>query len=252
MIDSNVSKQDRREGAGKLYIQVASQFRRYIREGIWRPGKRLPSLESLASEHNVSIVTLRQAVILLGDEGLLRRVHGKGTFVTDTAGVREWLRLPTTWDGILSFFRSAEGKLSNKTLSSAKNASLPTNMQIATECGRAEAYRYMRRVHILDGLPYATSDVYLDENVFEMRPDAFMEGHALAIIDSMDPPIAAKSFQTILITNADAAIASGINVQIGSTVAEVHRSVIAPSDCLVYYSVMYYRGDLIQIQSQLK
>jgi GntR family transcriptional regulator len=252
MNDAIASLPDRREGAGKLYVQVASLLRRNIRDGIWQAGQRLPSLESLAKEYDVSIVTLRQAVILLGDEGLLRRVQGKGTYVARTAGVREWLHLATTWEGIQKFYKSAEAKLANETLSVVKNTALPENLQVGSDCAKVKIYRYMRRVHSIDGLPYAVSDVYLDESIFQISPEKFKKDFALKIIEALRPPVAAKSFQTLLIGNANAEIADNINVQIGSSIAEIHRSISDFSNRLIYYSVMCYRGDLIQIRSQLK
>jgi GntR family transcriptional regulator len=233
-------------------MHVASLLRRNIRESIWRPGQRLPSLESLAQSHGVSIVTLRQAVILLEEEGLLQRLHGKGTYVTHTAGAREWLRLATTWQGILKFYSSAEHRLDTENLATAKLSSMPGNLQLGSGAVHSSAYRYLRRVHRINGLPYAVSNVYIDEKVFRRAPGRFERNLALPVIDSLSPPVVNEAHQLLLLSNADMDVATNINVPVGSTVAEIHRCITDFSNKLVYYSVMYYRGDLIQIESRLK
>lgn len=250
------SKADRthrsQAGSGKLYVHLASLLRRNIRENIWRPAQKIPPLETLAKDYGVSLATLRQAVILLDEEGLLRRVHGKGTYVTDTAGAREWLRLQTTWDGIQEFYKNTEGMLTNENIFSTENTSIPRGAYVKSAHHLARNYRYMRRRQRLDELPYAVSDVYMDEELFATRPDEFKNNLILKVIGSITPPVAAESYQYLVITHADPAVASSLEVSMGSTVAEIHRTIIDCSGTIIYYAIMYYRGDLIQIESKLK
>jgi GntR family transcriptional regulator len=52
------------------------------------PGARLSSEPSLAAEHGVSRVTVRRALDLLADEGLVRRRADAGTFVANVPASR--------------------------------------------------------------------------------------------------------------------------------------------------------------------
>src|SRR5579872_6100582 len=65
-----------------LYRRISDELRAKIESGEYRPGDRLPSELELARAHNVSRITSRQALDLLGSEGLLVRRQGMGTFVT--------------------------------------------------------------------------------------------------------------------------------------------------------------------------
>lgn len=67
---------------GPLYQQLADALRREIAEGRYRVGDRIPSEEALCERFGVSRITVRAAIDLLADAGLLRRRQGKGTFVT--------------------------------------------------------------------------------------------------------------------------------------------------------------------------
>ncbi|WP_226925307.1 GntR family transcriptional regulator [Georgenia thermotolerans] len=69
---------------GTLHEQISDEFRSRIASGAWPPRYRLPSEPDLAAELSVGRGTLRRALQTLLEEGLLRRVPGKGTFVTST------------------------------------------------------------------------------------------------------------------------------------------------------------------------
>ncbi len=63
------------------YAQLANILRTGISRGEYSPGERLPAESALAKNHGVSAMTARQAVSVLEEEGLVRRIQGKGTFV---------------------------------------------------------------------------------------------------------------------------------------------------------------------------
>ena len=68
-------------GRQPKYLRIHSDLRGRITSGQWLPGSPLPSQRELADECGVSIMTLRQALQLLTDEGLIEPRHGSGTFV---------------------------------------------------------------------------------------------------------------------------------------------------------------------------
>jgi GntR family transcriptional regulator len=72
-------------------------MRQTIETGQWAPGQKLPSLEQLSKEFEVALLTARQAVSLLVEEGLIWRKQGMGTFVskniTDPTVVRSTNRV---------------------------------------------------------------------------------------------------------------------------------------------------------------
>jgi GntR family transcriptional regulator len=67
--------------ATPLYMQLARKLAAAIRNGSWHTGDALPSERTLASVLSVSRITARQAMALLVEERLIRRVQGAGTFV---------------------------------------------------------------------------------------------------------------------------------------------------------------------------
>ena len=63
------------------YLRIYAELRDRITSGRWPAGSSLPPQRDLAGEFGVSIMTLRQALQLLTDEGLVAARHGSGTYV---------------------------------------------------------------------------------------------------------------------------------------------------------------------------
>jgi GntR family transcriptional regulator len=65
----------------KAYEKIADELREAIRAGQLAPGDRLPAETVLAQRHKKSVPTIREALRLLQDEGLIEKKHGRGNFV---------------------------------------------------------------------------------------------------------------------------------------------------------------------------
>ncbi len=65
-----------------LHQQVADALRGQI-TAKYTPGLKLESETNLAKRFSVSVVTIREALSALAQEGLVQREHGRGTFVAD-------------------------------------------------------------------------------------------------------------------------------------------------------------------------
>jgi GntR family transcriptional regulator len=64
-----------------IYQQLAEILRARIASGELRPARPIPSEQPLVQQYGVARLTARKAVSLLRDEGLVRHVVGRGTFV---------------------------------------------------------------------------------------------------------------------------------------------------------------------------
>lgn len=82
-----------------LYFQVATQFERAIVAGDIAPGDKIDNEISLARDLGLSRPTMRQAIQLLVDKGLLVRKRGVGTQVVQ-GKVRRTLELTSLFDDL--------------------------------------------------------------------------------------------------------------------------------------------------------
>jgi GntR family transcriptional regulator len=76
-----------------FYHQLYEILRGKIVRGEWRPGDMIPPESELIEQYEVSRVTVRQALDILVNEGLIYRQQGRGTFVAHPAVEQGLVRL---------------------------------------------------------------------------------------------------------------------------------------------------------------
>ena len=82
IIDSfdNVSK----AAPEPIYLQIKKIIQQRIASGEWVAGQKLPSENDFVAALDVSRMTINRALRELTQEGLVKRVHGLGSFVAET------------------------------------------------------------------------------------------------------------------------------------------------------------------------
>jgi GntR family transcriptional regulator len=135
------------------YLRIHSNLRERIISGQWPPGKPLPSQRELADEFGVSVMTLRQALQLLTDEGLIETRHGSGTFAA----------AHYAYDlGHLRSFASdliAQGAKITTKLLAAKEVTPPAD--VAARLGTPGEVLQLRRLRLAGGRPLIVQTSYL-------------------------------------------------------------------------------------------
>lgn len=71
----------REAGRETRYRAIAADLAAKIRSGHYAPGEALPPQRELSASYGVTLMTLRQALRRLSDEGLIVQQPGRGTFV---------------------------------------------------------------------------------------------------------------------------------------------------------------------------
>ncbi|ART75564.1 GntR family transcriptional regulator [Sutcliffiella horikoshii] len=64
-----------------LYLQIKETLIQRIQEKTWLPNKLIPTEQELMKEFEVSRTTIRQAISMMVQDGLLERQQGRGTIV---------------------------------------------------------------------------------------------------------------------------------------------------------------------------
>lgn len=88
------SKGQRRAGGGWKYLTVAADLEAAILAGRFAVGAQLPAERKLAADHGVTLMTVRGALKVLEDKGLIAREQGRGTFVSQPAPRKAAPRAP--------------------------------------------------------------------------------------------------------------------------------------------------------------
>lgn len=141
------------------YAALAAALRARIVAGEWPPGSALPAETALAAEHGVALGTLRRALELLADQGLVERVHGRGTFVRSGLAGAPMLR----------FFRfgAHEGGATPVSRILARQVvAAPAEVARRLGIGRGEQVLKLQRLRSLDGQPCLYEQLWLPLPLF--------------------------------------------------------------------------------------
>ena len=134
------------------YIQISERLIRDIAAGHLADGARLPPEREMADDLGLSVGTLRKALAVLADKGLLSRVQGSGNYVRHVPGVASvygFLRLE---------LRRGGGLPTAEVLSVARQPK-PDD---APAFGTAATGWRIRRLRRLDGIVVAVEEIWLD------------------------------------------------------------------------------------------
>lgn len=232
---------------GKLYETVASVLRSRIRDQQWAAGHRLPNLEELAGEFNVSNITIRQALKDLEGEGWISRRQGVGTFVSKAPPLAHnlLLQLETSWGSMIHALDDIEVTPLQGFAAAASAASITED-----EGTPAPGYRYIQRLHSDQRKPYALVEVYLDERLYKRAPKAFDKKRVLHVLDSLDADIAgARQFMTIAVADIEAARLLGL--ALASPIGKLRRILTDSKGVVILVANIVYPADLVRLEISL-
>lgn len=135
------------------YGALASALRQRIVAGEWPPGTALPAETQLAAEHGVALGTLRRSLDLLAEQGLIERVHGRGTFVRSGLAGAPMLRFFRFGDG--------SGEVPRSRILSRQTGTASAEVARRLGLGRGEPVLRLQRLRSLDGQPCLLEDIWL-------------------------------------------------------------------------------------------
>ena len=228
------------------YLQLAELIRQRLAKGRWLPGSLLPSIEHLMAEFDVARVTVRQAIAMLAEEGLLSPQRGRGTFVTGQLGARRRLRVETTLDDLVAMYSG--DRPDHATLSEGVVAPVLSE----SDGEKAPKYYHLRRVHSRDGERYCVISIYIDHRVFRRAPARFRRELALPVLTALPGLKIASARQTLTISTADVETSGLLGIAVNAPVAEVRRVMRGEEGTVIYLAEVTYRGDYIHLEMDLK
>ncbi|WP_020672313.1 GntR family transcriptional regulator [Amycolatopsis nigrescens] len=152
-----------------LYFQVARQLRAAIEDGRLPAGGRLDNEVALAARLHLSRPTLRQAIQLLVNQGLLVRKRGVGTQIVRTKVTRP-LRLSSLFDDLTDLGGEPESVVLVNRVEPAG-----TDAAERLETPDLARVRRLKRVRSADGEPLAVMNNYLPDGLIDPADDELRE-----------------------------------------------------------------------------
>jgi GntR family transcriptional regulator len=229
------------------YIQLATLFRRRIESGVWPAGSQIPTIDELVVTCGVARATVRQALGVLEEEGLLARYRAKGTFVLERPREGLWCEVTTDWQGLLISRADAVIKvIGDGTVTEPPYVPHPIGQL-------SKSYRHLRRQHWRNNRPFLLADVYIDAALAKKLPKAaFTSQTAMRLAASLPGVEVSDARQTLTVGGADIETAAMLEIPLNAPIAHVHRSAVDQHDRLVLIASGIYRGDVIRVDVKLK
>jgi GntR family transcriptional regulator len=228
------------------YRQLYAILRREITDGRWRPGDRLPSEADLARTFDISRITVRQALDLLVDDGLVFRRRGSGSFVA---------ALSVDGSNRLLSFAEDMRRRGWRGLTQVIGVRLePATPEIAARLGiePGAELAVIERLRLVDGKPLSLESARL---VHRLCPGVLDGDYAHtplheALHDRYGIRLE-RAVQAIRAVPADAATAARLGTAVGSPLLYVER-VAFRSGAPVEYVQAYWLGDRYVLFGELR
>ncbi len=197
------------------YLDLASELRDEIATGVTGA---LPSEAELGERHGVSRVTVRRALELLRDEGLVASRRGAGWFVLSDP-IRQPLGRVTTIEAALE---AAGARPERRVLEFGFE---PASPEIAKTLGLAADAEVLRvlRLNLADGEPFALVTVWLPAAVGDHVSRADVERATFFELLPLQGVEAGRVVQTIVARAAERTEAPRLGVHAGDPVLACRR-----------------------------
>lgn len=158
-----------------VYYQLKEDIINKISNDEWKPGECISSERELCEIYSVSRMTIRQAIGELVQEGVLRRVKGKGTFVCDA---------PFKQQDMMSFTEMI--KKTNRLLETevVEVKEIETPERIKTELNFDKVYK-IKRKRIVEKECIAIETVYIPKEYVGDLKDLDLRGSLFKILENV-------------------------------------------------------------------
>jgi len=230
-------------GGVPLYHQIANQLRSDISAKAFAPGDLLPTETELMDRFRVSRVTIRQALALLVQEGLVGRQAGRGTFVIapqDRPGVWNF----STLEDIVTAGHRTEFQLLD--LSPPSRASdLPAGLT-DQDVVRIECLR------LLEGEPLSHGVIYLLTRYAKRlaldqlprKPQPLKP--VIAMLADQRIVEISRGTQVIAARAANPSLAETLKIPVNAPLLQVERQYFDDRGEMFHYAVTHYRSDTLR------
>lgn len=230
-----------------LYYQLEKVLRRRILTGKFKPDQAVPTEKELCREFGVSRTTVRQALLSLESDDLIRREQGRGTFVAFRQNKPLQFRLFGTVDDLFHLGVRTILKLQSKKLISPS----PEILRDMKLDPREKVYLFAGLRH-LENERQAYFQAYVPEAIGKKiqltEPDnpLFIER-----VEKEALEMVRRSQQVTSASVADKKLASILQVKKGHPLLVIKRIYFSKSGRALEMAVTFFPGDAYKGQAEL-
>jgi GntR family transcriptional regulator len=231
----------KRQEETDLPQRIARGILTYIREQHLTQGDQLPPQTLLAEQLNVSRTSLREALARLQAEGLIKQVHGVGTFVAeDPFSIKSSTLLNLNITGMIQE-QGMEAGTSEVTVSLVGIDDIPQDKAACLDFGGTDQALYLCRVRTADGRPFAYVVSYIVPDLADLdtRPDAYQGSLYEYLLENCQQFITEVE-AAIEACVADETLSEKLDVPVGTSLLALHQCHHNADGRAIVASIDYY------------
>ncbi|MHA7846007.1 GntR family transcriptional regulator [Serratia sp. D1N4] len=230
-----------------IYKSIADQLRIRLNSADYNIGSPLPSEKRLAEEFCVSRMTLRKAVDLLIEWGLVVRRHGSGTYVANKDVHHE----TTNLTGFIEVMKNQGKQVVSEVL---EFVVMPAPPAIASQLRIKidERIYYSRRVRSVDGKPLMVEDSYMPLKLYRNLSVAHLEGSKFTYIEDECHITICGNYESLTPVLADKRMATLLNIEQQTPILRITSLSYSDDGQFLNYSVMFRNASEYQVDYHLR
>lgn len=235
-------------GRTQLYYQLYDLLFEDIKNGKYKPGELLPTENEMIERYGVSRITVRKAMDMLMNEGLIGKRRGYGAYV-------EQIKMEQRLNKVIHFSSDMEQRGYTTSVKMLENRKVPANKMIAQALCIEEGspLLHVNRLRYANGYPMCIESAYL---IYDWCPDVlehdFSKMSLRNFLSENHNIVWKKASQKIYAVNANSRFASYLNIKDGDPMIYIERISKDQNDIPGEYLQSYYRGDTFYLTAELE
>lgn len=237
---------DRRAQA-PLHSQLLNAILDMIKKQGLKPGDALPSESQLCREFGVSRTVVRQTLAQLDNNGVVHRVQGKGTFVSQQKASEH---LGHT---MLGLYEDAHLRGDSVKSLILEHLVEPAAGEVASQLEVAPGTPIVKltRMRYVNGEPWALSTAWLPEEIGKHSFEADLTTESLYKLLERNGISGVTGWRSVEAVLADRAVAKHLGAKLGSPLLKLKSLRRDQSGQAIEYFEAYHRGDKSRFEFEL-
>lgn len=221
------------------YLQIRDELMRRICARAWTEGQALPAEDKLAAEFGVALGTLRKALEALVADGIVERVHGRGTFVSRAFERISMLRF-------VGFSLAEAGRTPDTATLAIEVAPASPELCARLQLAPGSHALYLHRTRSADGEVLLSEHVWLPHKPFQ-KLEAHLRAHDVPLLypvyDAVCGVLVSQAADELSAVPLPAADARLLKCPKGSLGIRIERRMSDPAGRPIEWRVAYVRPD---------
>lgn len=230
-----------------LYQQIKNTLRAGILEGQYAPHSRMPSESELQDMFAVSRITIRQALGDLQKEGLIFKVHGKGSFVSQPKASQNI----TSLQGFAEAMANSGHEIVNRVLSFR---AVPATAEVTAKLDLPKGAKVVEihRVRLLNREPVSYEITFLPESLGKKLHKADLATRDIFLILENDCGVMLGSADlSIDAISAEAFVARALEIKKDAPLLRIERLTHDNQGKPVDFEYLYVRSGTFQYRLRI-